>query len=77
MSTDSDGFFSTTTTTSARFALIADKIIRLDEIQSAVSSIDETEDSPVSMVCYRNKEMDKVDISREDLFELLGTKIAV
>jgi hypothetical protein len=76
MSTNANDFFSTTTTVSARFALIGDKIIRLDEIQTVVQAMDETEEMPLSLVYYRNKEMDKVEISREDLFELLGTKIA-
>ena len=77
MSTDANDFFSTTTTTSARFALIGDKIIRLDEIQTVVSSGIEMEEMPLSVVHYRNKEEVTVEITREDLFDLLGTKIAV
>jgi hypothetical protein len=75
MSTDANNFFSTTTTVSARFALIGDKIIRLDEIQTVVQAMDETEEMPLSLVYYRNKEQVKVEATREDIFDLLGAKI--
>jgi hypothetical protein len=75
MSTNANDFFSTTTTVSARFALIGDKIIRLDEIQTVVQAMDETEEMPLSLVYYRNKEQVKVEATREDIFDLLGAKI--
>jgi len=77
MSTDANDFFSTTTTTSARFALIGDRIIRLDEIQTVLPSGIETEERPLSVILYRNKGEVTVEITREGLFDLLGTKIAV
>lgn len=77
MSTDANNFFNTTTTTSARYALIGDRILRLDEIQTVLPAADETEEMPLSIVFFRNKEYVKIEASREDILDMLGTKIAV
>ena len=72
-----DGFFSTTTTTIARYAMIGDNIIRLDEIQSVRSQdkLINDDDLPLSLVRFRNKEEMTVEATPEDIFELIGQKI--
>ena len=60
------------TTEGVRYALIADTIIRLDEIQTVVSSMDDTEKSPKSIVYFRNKERVTVEATREEIFKALS-----